>query len=108
MSQLSGLGRSDYAEDEQKYVADRRLTSIRQCAVAFIAYFAVPQSLGRRVAIHYSFIRSAATFLAWEDALNDCLGLLGESVSGARSSREHPAPREEQNRRVVEFARQRA
>jgi hypothetical protein len=53
--------------------------------VTFIAYFAVPQSPGRRVAIHYSFI-GATTFLAWEDALNDCLGLLGESVSGAGSS----------------------
>jgi hypothetical protein len=63
--------------------------------VTFIAYFAVPQSPGRRAAIHYSFI-GVTTFLAWEDALNDCLGLLGEPVSGAGSSQEHPSPREEE------------
>jgi hypothetical protein len=64
-------------------------------SVTFIAYFAVPQSPGRRVAIHYSFIRGVTIF-AWEDARNDCLGPLGESVSGAGCSRERPVPREEQ------------
>jgi hypothetical protein len=85
MSQLSGLGRSDYAKDERNYVADRRRIAGPILSVTFIAYFAVPQSPGRCAAIHYSFI-GTPTFLAWEDALNDCLGLLGESVSGAGSS----------------------
>lgn len=96
MSQSSDLGRSDYAKGERNYVADRRLTPIQYLSVTFIANFAVPQSPGRRAAIHYSFIRGAMSFLAWEDALNDCLGRLGESVSGAGSSQERPAPREEE------------
>ena len=85
MSQSSDQGRSDYAKDERNYVADRRRGPVRYRFVTFIAYFAVPQSPGRHAAIHYSFI-GLTTFFAWEDARNDCLGPLGESVSGAGSS----------------------
>lgn len=53
-------------------------------------------------------IGSAMSFLAWEDALNDCLGLLGESVSGAGNSQEYPAAREEEDARVIGSARLRA
>jgi len=57
------------------------------------------------IALPFIFvIRSAMSFLAWEDALNDCLDPLDESVSGAGRSQERPGAQEEEDGRVVEFA----
>jgi hypothetical protein len=54
-------------------------------------------TIARSSRCHSLFVhRGAKMFFAWEDARNDCLGLLGESVSGAGGSHEHPAPREEE------------